>query len=80
MRKTLTRMLCVGICALGAASISAPALAQSSSGTKKVEPLVPPSPPPTNSGTPWMPMLTMFVLLAIIVGVNCMPSKRGHQD
>ncbi|MBY0313470.1 MAG: hypothetical protein K2W85_15500 [Phycisphaerales bacterium] len=80
MRKTFTRILCIGVCALGAATISAPALAQSSSNSKKSEPLVPPSPPATNAGTPWMPMLTMFALLAIIVGVNCIPSKRGHQD
>lgn len=80
MRKNLTRMLCVGVCALGPATISSPTLAQSSSGTKKVEPLVPPSPPSTNAGTPWMPMFTMFALLAILVGVNCIPSKRGHQD
>ncbi len=80
MPKTLSRLVCVGLCALGAAAMSAPALAQSTSGTRKVEPLTPPTPPPTNAGTPWMPMITMFVLLAIIVGVNFLPSKRGHQD
>lgn len=38
--------------------------------------------PPNLSRTPapWLGYVIMFVLLALVVGVSLMPSKRGHQD
>ena len=28
----------------------------------------------------WLGMLVMFILLALVLGVSLLPSKRGHQD
>ena len=38
--------------------------------------------PPNLSKTPapWVGYVVMFLLLAAVVGVSLMPSKRGHQD
>jgi len=38
--------------------------------------------PPGLSKTPapWVGYIVMFLLLAGVVGVSLMPSKRGHQD
>lgn len=56
------------------------ALAQSS--TKK-GPVELKTPVPTREDTDrptFMTFLVLVVVLAAIVGVNCIPSKRGHQD
>ncbi len=39
-------------------------------------------PPPTLSRTPkpWLGFVVMFLLVALVLGVSLMPSKRGHQD
>ena len=39
-------------------------------------------PPPTLSRTPkpWLGFAVMFLLVALVLGVSLMPSKRGHQD
>jgi hypothetical protein len=39
-------------------------------------------PQPSLSGSPpvWLGYLIMFVLLAVVLAVSLMPSKRGHQD
>jgi hypothetical protein len=67
--------------ALGAALLASPALGQDSSASKKKETvLVPPAPPLGKSDTPWTPIGVAVLLLLIIVGVNFIPSKRGHQD
>ena len=29
---------------------------------------------------PWVGFIVMFLLLALVLGVSLMPSKRGHQD
>jgi len=39
-----------------------------------------PQPNVRKSPAPWLGMLVMFLLLAIVLGVSLMPSKRGHQD
>ena len=43
---------------------------------------IPPAPGLTpNDGQPvWVGFLIMFVLLAVVVAVSLMPSKRSHQD
>ena len=42
---------------------------------------VPPQPAPSgSSAAPWVGFLFMGVLLALVLGVSLMPSKRGHQD
>jgi hypothetical protein len=39
-------------------------------------------PQPSLSSVPpvWLGYLIMFVLLAVVLAVSLMPSKRGHQD
>ena len=50
-------------------------------GTKKKEVvLVAPTPPVGKSDTPWMPYGVAILLAGLIIGVNFIPSKRGHQD
>jgi len=41
-----------------------------------------PAPQPSLSKAPpvWLGLLVMFLLLAMVVSVSLMPSKRGHQD
>ena len=38
--------------------------------------------PPTLSRwlPPWLGYIVMVILLALVLGVSLMPSKRGHQD
>jgi FtsH-binding integral membrane protein len=40
----------------------------------------PPSPTLSRTPKPWMGFVVMFLLLALVLGVSLMPSKRGHQD
>ncbi len=40
----------------------------------------PPQPMLTKSAPPWVGFLFMGVLLALVLGVSLMPSKRGHLD
>ncbi len=40
----------------------------------------PPQPILTRSAPAWIGFLFMVILLAIVLGVSLMPSKRGHQD
>ena len=44
-------------------------------------PMVPPQ-PGANKNTPavWIGMLLMLILVAIILSISLMPSRRGHQD
>jgi hypothetical protein len=37
-------------------------------------------PPPTTSGGPVIPVFVAILFGALILGVNLIPSKRGHQD
>jgi hypothetical protein len=39
-------------------------------------------PPPTLSRTPkpWLGFAVMFLLVAVVIGISLMPSKRGHLD
>jgi len=58
-----------------------PSMAQQGADKKKgaVE-LAPPVPPMGKSDIPYWPYITSILLLALVVGVNFIPSKRGHQD
>jgi hypothetical protein len=79
MKTSITRTL---LAAAAVALLSVPALAQPSdtNKSKKNEPLVPPTPPPNKSDIPWTPYIVAVVLAGLVVGVNFIPSKRGHQD
>ena len=43
---------------------------------------LPPPQPSVNQDSPavWLGMLLMFIIVAVIVSISMMPSKRGHQD
>ncbi len=41
---------------------------------------VPPSPSLSRTPAVWVGFAFMFILLALVLGVSLMPSKRGHQD
>ena len=57
------------------------ALAQSNKDKKKQEELKPPTPPDTNiPGTHYWGIGAVILGTGLIVGVNLIPSKRGHQD
>lgn len=64
-----------------AAPLASVALAQSSSGAKKNEPLVAPIAQTRGSGDAQVLIqLTAMVLGFAILAINFLPSKRGHQD
>ncbi len=75
LRRTLLR---IALPLLLLAVWAAPVLAQATPKVEKV--LKPASPPVGKAETPWLPLILAFLLTAIIVGVNFLPSKRGHQD
>ena len=78
------RLIATGIVALvaaaGAVLPAATTLAQTPS--TKNQPMTPPT-PPSGTGTPaapWSQWLLAVGLVVLVIGVNCIPSKRGHQD
>ena len=40
----------------------------------------PPQPSLTRGAAPWVGYAVMFLLVALVLGVSLLPSKRGHQD
>ncbi|MDG2292249.1 MAG: hypothetical protein P8L37_06290 [Phycisphaerales bacterium] len=44
--------------------------------------VLPPPTPGSNRDAPaaWVGMLLMFIIVAIIITISMMPSRRGHQD
>ncbi len=40
----------------------------------------PPQPNLSKSAPAWLGFGVMLILLAVVLGVSLMPSKRGHQD
>jgi Na+/H+ antiporter NhaA len=68
--RPLHRVLLLGACA-AAVLVPAAAMAQESA---------PPAPTLSRSLPPWVGYIVMVLLLAAVVGVSLMPSKRGHQD
>ncbi len=39
-----------------------------------------PQPNVTNTPAPWVGFAIMFVLMAVVLAISLMPSKRSHQD
>ena len=68
--RCLHRTLLVGLRA-AALPLPAAAVAQGSA---------PPSPSLSKWAPPWVGYIVTVVLLALVLGVSLMPSKRGHQD
>ena len=80
MSITLYRMARLVVVAGAVVAVAAPGvMAQSGKKKEKVE-LVVPTPPVGKSETPWMPYGAAILLAGLIIGVNFIPSKRGHQD
>ena len=40
----------------------------------------PPQPTLARGAAPWVGYAVMFLLVALVLGVSLLPSKRGHQD
>ncbi|HMN42617.1 MAG TPA: hypothetical protein PKE29_17385 [Phycisphaerales bacterium] len=60
------------------AAAAGPAIAQTAPKVEKI--LQPAVPPVGKTDVPWMPYIMAVLLAVIIVAVNFIPSKRGHQD
>jgi hypothetical protein len=80
-RTKLAARLLAGTLALGTLTcVAAPVMAQPNNTNAENE-LAPPVPsPPRNPPSFLMGIAMAFVLGALVVGVNFIPSKRGHQD
>ncbi len=73
------RLLSVAVilAVLLAPALARPALAQ----PKKNEKVEAPTPGREDDTRPYaMNMVLMIAIIAAVVGANCLPSKRGHQD
>lgn len=80
MKTTLSRVLALGALCGALLATTPEALAQSSSKKAPVE-LKTPVPTKEDSERPTITtFLLLVVILGAVVGVNCIPSKRGHQD
>jgi hypothetical protein len=53
---------------------------ESGGSKKKKEALQAPIATGEAASGPWFPLIAAILLLGMIVGVNFLPSKRGHQD
>jgi hypothetical protein len=75
------RTLAIGVCVAGMtlACLPAPASAQPKPTTTELNPPIP-APPKTEGTSRLITILEAIVLASLIVGVNLIPSKRGHQD
>jgi hypothetical protein len=72
MRAQCSRLLSrVARVVVFAAALGAPAVAFAQAA---------PSPSLRRSPPVWLGLLIMFVLLAVVLGISLLPSKRGHQD
>ncbi len=62
--------------------IVAPALCAiaAAAGVWAQEGSAPPQPNLTKSAPAWLGFMVMVILLALVLGVSLLPSKRGHQD
>jgi hypothetical protein len=69
--------------AVGVALVLAPApaaLGQAVGSAKKEELRPPVAPLSTSASAPYIPMGVGLLLAALVIGMNFIPSKRGHQD
>ncbi len=81
-KSSFRRAVCAGVAAVVAGTVALPsaAEAQNQPGGTGSE-LNPPVPaPPQKVTTNFAALAEAFFLAALIVGVNLIPSKRGHQD
>lgn len=71
-----------GALALGCTlSASLPAMAQNTPGKSEKKGLTPPVPsPPKAPPSHLVGFVFAFLLAGVVIGVNFIPSKRGHQD
>lgn len=77
--RRLTARLLAGALALGTLTcVASPVLAQSGSDKKELAPPVPA--PPRNPPGFLLGIGAALVFGALVIGVNFIPSKRGHQD
>ncbi len=74
----LSRTLRIALPLLVLIAAAAPVLAQTAPKVEKI--LKPAVPPVGKSDIPWMPYIMAALLAIIVVAVNFIPSKRGHQD
>lgn len=70
---TMRRLHRTMLLALRAAAVLAPAIAMAQESA-------PPAPALSRWLPPWVGYIVMVLLLALVMGVSLMPSKRGHQD
>lgn len=76
-RSVLARSLALSLVLGSVGAMAAPVFAQPGSGDE----LTPPVPaPPRNPPSHLMGIAAGIVLGCLVVGVNFIPSKRGHQD
>lgn len=74
--KTTSRIV-LALALLVVPALARPALAQ----PKKNEKVEAPTPGREDDTRPYaMNMVLMIAIIAAVVGANCLPSKRGHQD
>lgn len=79
MSTTSTRRLIAGFLAAAALATFAP-LASAQVIKKEVK-VDAPTPGKEDADRPFLThWLLMILIIALIIGVNCIPSKRGHQD
>ena len=72
-----TRHIALALALLVVPALAQPAFAQ----TKKQEQVETPTPGREDDTRPYATnMLLMIAIIAAVVGANCLPSKRGHQD
>ena len=73
LRTIVSSLLLLGCTTAYAVAAQAPSAANA---------VLPPPTPGSNKDAPaaWVGMLLMFVIVAIIITISMMPSRRGHQD
>jgi hypothetical protein len=78
LRPLTARFVRFALPMLALAAMAAPVIAQTAPKVEKV--LKPAVPPVGKSDIPWMPYIMAVLFAIIIIAVNFIPSKRGHQD
>ena len=75
-------VLCLAVVIAAPAALAQGGRGGSGGGSNKAkeEQLQPPTPPIGKADIPWYPYLGAILLLVVVVAVNFIPSKRGHQD
>lgn len=80
-RRSIRPLALAGAALLLAAAAAGPAMGQSSRRTAEPDVLEPPSMGSLKQTDSVLPRLGVAMLMsALVIGVNLIPSKRGHQD